>query len=140
MKEYNAAFFGLYENWYKIISNELGEETAIKLFKKVMQDGLKKAYGEGFNKGNPSEFVRLVGERDNNVGLLVKFPVIEENKIVYQFHTDPFPNLKNHVSHDKLDDTFISFKVKHLLGDEWQYKTTAHMWNGDNYTEFTIFK
>jgi len=54
MKEYNAAFFGLYENWYKIISNELGEETAIKLFKKVMQDGLKKAYGEGFNKGNPS--------------------------------------------------------------------------------------
>lgn len=140
MKEYNAAFFSLYENWYKAICNELGEESALRLFKNVMSTGLSKAYGDTFKKGNPHDFVKLVGERDDNVGLVVKFPIVEENKIVYQFHTDPFPNLKSHVDHKKLDDTFISFKVKHLLGDEWKYENTAHIWDGDAYTEFTISK
>lgn len=140
MKEYNAAFFSLYENWFKLIKNEYGENKALELFRKVMETGLTKAYGDNFEKGMPSEFVRLVGERDNNVGLLVKFPEVSDNKLVYQFHTDPFPNLKNEVSHEKLDDTFILFKVRHLLGDQWEYKTTKHIWNGDNYTEFAISK
>lgn len=138
MKEYNAAFFGLYENWFKTISNEQGLENALSLFRKVMEKGLTVAYGSDFLRGNPNEFVRLVGERDNNVGLLVKFTEVSNNKIVYQFHTDPFPNLKGFVEHADLDDTFISFKIKHLLGDDWTYKNTAHLWKGDNYTEFTI--
>jgi hypothetical protein len=138
MKNYNAAFFGLYENWFKIISQEKGQETALLLFRKVMEKGLTSAYGNNFSKGNPEDFVRLVGERDDNVGLIVKFPLITDNKIIYQFHTDPFPGLKGVVAHNELDDTYISFKVKHLLGDNWNYKNTSHIWNGDSYTEFTI--
>ena len=48
-----------------------------------METGLTKAYGDDFEKGMPYEFVRLVGERDNNVGLLVKFPEVSDNKLVY---------------------------------------------------------
>ncbi|MBV9576503.1 MAG: hypothetical protein JO149_07755 [Gammaproteobacteria bacterium] len=140
MKEYNAAFFSLYENWFKLLKKEFGEEKAIDLFRKAMEAGLSKAYGESFKKGLTSEFVKLVGERDNNVGLLVKFPEITENKLIYQFHTDPFPNLKNEVSSQKLDDTYIAFKVRYILGDEWRYKNTTHLWNGDSCTEFVISK
>ena len=57
-----------------------------------------------------------------------------------QFHTDPFPNLKNEISHNLLDDTYITFKVKFILGDEWHHKNAAHIWNGDDYTEFVIYK
>ena len=140
MKEYNAAFFGLYEIWFKLLKNEFGENNAIDLFRKAMEMGLSKAYGDNFKKGLPSEFARLAGERDNNVGLNVKFPEVSENKLVYQFYTDPFPNLKNEISPQKLDDTYIAFKVRHLLGDNWNYKNTTHLWNGDSCTEFVIFK
>lgn len=140
IKEYNAPFFGLYENWFKLLKNELGEEKALHLFRKAMQVGLSKAYGDNFKKGLTTEFARLVGERDNNVGLLVKFPEISDHKLIYQFHTDPFPNLKDEVAPEKLDDTFIAFKVKHILGDDWHYKNTTHIWNGDSCTEFVIFK
>src|SRR3990167_4440228 len=131
MKEYNAAFFQLYENWFKLLKKEFGENKAINLFRKTMEIGLSKAYGNNFKKGSTSEFARLVGERDNNVGLLVKFPEISENKLVYQFHTDPFPNLKNEISAKKLDCTYITFKVNYILGEEWHYKNTTHFWNGD---------
>ena len=85
MKEYNTAFFNLYENWFKLLKNEFGECRAIALFRKSMETGLSKAYGSNFKKGLTSEFARLVGERDNNVGLLVKFLEISDNKLIYQF-------------------------------------------------------
>ena len=140
MKEYNASFFGLYENWFKLLKKEFGENKALDLFGKAMVMGLSKAYGDNFKKGLTSEFARLVGERDNNVGLLVNFPEISENKLVYQFHTDPFPNLKNEIAAHKLDETFIAFKVRYILGDGWNYKNTAHFWEGDSCTEFVIYK
>jgi hypothetical protein len=140
MQNYNAPFFGLYENWYLILYQKFGEEKSLALFREVMEKGLKAAYGIDFNKGEPHEFVRLVGTRDHNVGLNVKFPIISENKIIYQFHTDPFPNLKNVVSHEKLDHTFIFFKIRYLLGENWQYKNTYHFWKGDGLTEFIIWK
>ena len=105
-----------------------------------METGLSKAYGSNFKKGLTSEFARLVGERDNNVGLLVKFLEISDNKLIYQFYTDPFPNLKNEIASHNLDDTFIAFKVKYILGDDWSYKNTTHLWNGDSCTEFVIFR
>jgi len=140
MKEYNAAFFGLYENWFKLLKQEFDEAKALDLFRKTMELGLSKAYGQDFKRGLPSEFARLTGERDNSVGLLVKFPEVSNNKIIYQFYTDPFPNLKNEVSPKQLDDTYIAFKIKYILGDEWNYKNTTHFWNGDSCTEFVIFK
>ena len=138
MNEYNAAFFGLYETWFKQLKAEFGEEKVVELFRKVMETGLTKAYGNNFKKGEPANFVKLVGERDKNVGLAVTFAIIQANKIVYQFHTDPFPNLKSEVAHEKLDDTYISFKVKYLLGDDWRYENTSHIWDGDSYMEIVI--
>lgn len=140
MEKYNAPFFGLYENWFKLLKHEFGETKAINLFRKVMEIGLTKAYGSSFEKGIATEFVRLVGERDRNVGLAVKFPVVSENKLIYQFHTDPFPNLKNEISSQQLDDTYISFKINYILGHDWKYKNTRHFWNGDDFTEFVIFR
>jgi hypothetical protein len=135
----NLAFFGLYENLFIVLKEEQGEEMALNIFRKVMEKGLKTAYDKmGFKKGNINDFVRVLTERDNSVGLRVKFPEITENKIVYQFYDDPFPGLKGKVEHEKLDDTFISFKIKHILGNEWKYKTTKHVWDGNEYTEYVI--
>ena len=141
MKEYNATFFGLYENTFLVLKENLGEEKALELFRQIMEKGLRKAYdASGFERGNPQDFARVVGERDKNVGLHVEFPEVTESKIVYRFYTDPFPNLRGHVDHEKLDDTYMSFKVRYLLGENWNYKTTKHIWEGDEFTEFVITK
>jgi len=141
MKEYNAAFFGLYENLFIVLKENFGEEKALSLFRQIMEKGLKGAYDmSGFKRGSPQDFAKVVGERDRNVGLRVEFPEITENKIVYQFYTDPFPNLKDQVAPGKLDDTYMAFKVKYLLGEDWKYKTTRHVWSGDEFTEYVITK
>ncbi len=139
--QYNRAFFGLYENIFLVLKEEFGEERALQLFTKVMHKGLKKAYdSSGFQKGSAKHFAKVVGERDASVGLKVSFPVVEENKIVYRFLTDPFPGLKQAVEPEKLDAAYMGFKVAYLLGEEWNYKTTKHLWKGDEFTEHEIFR
>ena len=140
MKDYNSAFFGLFENLFLCLKEEYGEDFALKLFRKIMAKGLGGAYGESFEKGCPDEFARLVGDRDNNVGLRVSFPIIEKDKVVYQFHDDPFPGLKGKVKANELVDTYMNFKVKTILGQDWSYKITKHIWNGDECTEVIIVK
>lgn len=136
----NEAFFRLYENMFLVLKEGFGEEKALEIFRKIIEFGLKKAYDAScFEKGNPDSFAKVVGERDRNVGLEVKF-IVKEDEIIYRFHTDPFPNLKDHVSHEKLDDTYMRFKVEYLLGSEWTYKNTNHMWDGDEFTGFVIRK
>ena len=129
---YNSAFFGLFENVFKLLKSEYGEEKALELFSKLMEAGLSKSYGTSFEKGLPSEFERLVGERDQLVGLRVAFPKVTDDELVYQFHDDPFPNLKGLVNAKDLDRCYMNFKVQYLLGETWDYKTIRHIWNGDD--------
>lgn len=137
---YNAAFFGLFENIFKLLKNEYGEDIALKHFSKLMEQGLSKSYGKDFDKNNPKIFEHLVGERDKLVGLRVAFPTVKENEIIYRFLDDPFPNLKGEVKSNLLDNCYMNFKVKYILGNEWDYITTRHLWQGDTYTEHRIFK
>ena len=137
---YNAAFFGLFENVFKLLKEEYGEDRALEHFSTLMERGLSKSYGTNLKTGDPVEFERLVAERDKLVGLHVKFPRVTDNELVYQFHDDPFPNLKGYVDPHKLDHCYMSFKVQYILGSEWDYKTTKHLWNGDAYTEHVIYK
>ena len=120
MKEYNAAFFGLFENLFLTLKERLGAELALDLFREIMEKGLKNAYGSDYIKGEPSEFLRMVIERDNNVGIKVEceFTGPEKQNFYYRFYDYPFPNLQDQVEPSDLDDTFINFKVKYLLGDE----------------------
>lgn len=134
------AFFGLFENTFKLLKQEFGMEKALSLFRQLMQTGLEKAYGNDFVKGQPKEFERIVSLRDKMVGLHVVFPKVDENTIVYQFHDDPFPNLKGHVDESLLDQSYIDFKINYILGTGWQYHTTKHFWWGDSYTEHVITK
>jgi len=137
--EYNKAFFGLYENVFLVLKEEFGEEKGLALFSKIMHYGLKKAYdSSGFQKGSAKDFARVVSERDQSVGLKVAFPTVEENKIVYQFLTDPFPALKGKVEAHKIDATYMKFKVDYLLGSNWNYKTTKHLWKEDEFTEHIL--
>lgn len=137
---YNAAFFGLFENVFKLLKEQYGEEQALQHFATLMERGLSKSYGAIPQKGNPAEFERLVAERDSLVGLRVEFPVVTDDQLVYQFHDDPFPNLKGCVDSSKLDHCYMNFKVQYILGPEWTYKTTKHLWNGDACTEHVIYK
>lgn len=139
MSTYNAAFFGLYENMFLVLKENLDNEKALELFRQVMHRRLKKAYdASGFVQGDTQDFARVVGERDRSVGLHVEFPEIAKDKIVYRFRTDPFPNLRGQVEAEKLDDTYMGFKISYLLGDDWIYKTTKHLWKGDEFTEHMI--
>jgi len=137
---YNHAFFGLFENVFKLLKSEYGEEKALDLFAKLMETGLSKSYGTGFEKGLSSEFERLVGERDQLVGLRVEFPKVTDDEMVYQFHDDPFPNLKGLVNAKDLDRCYMNFKVQYILGENWDYKTMKHIWNGDGYTEHVLYR
>lgn len=136
--KYNAAFFGTHETYFLVLKEKYGEDVALKIFQEVMERNLKKAYGTGFKMGDPKAFARVVGNRDKTVGLKVGFK-IDGNEIIYRFYTDPFPNLKGKVCHEKLDDTYMAFKVRYLLGS-WKYRNTKHIWDGDKYTEFVIEK
>lgn len=140
MAGYNAAFFSTHETYLMVLKDKYGEAAALDIFKEVMQRNLKKAYDSmGFTKGSPEDFIRVIKERDESVGLDVELSLVEE-RIIYRFHTDPFPNLRGVVAAEKIDATYMSFKVSYLLGDGWSYKTTKHIWSGDQYTEHVISK
>lgn len=138
MKPYNAAFFGLFQNVYLVSREQLGQKKALLLFTATMEKGLKSAYGTNFIKGDPKSFVTSVGERDKDVGLDVKFKDVTTSSFTYEFHTDPFPLLKGELPPATLDAAYMNFKVRHLLGDDWRYKTTKHLWNGDDCTQHVI--
>lgn len=141
LMKFNAAFFGLYSNVFLVLKKELGSKKALVLFRQIMEKGLKSAYDSmGFVRDSPVEFVRCTRERDFSVGLKVKYPVVSNDRIVYQFWTDPFPLLKNKVSARALCDTFMRFKVNYLLGSTWDYRLSKHFWNGDDCIEFEIFR
>jgi hypothetical protein len=107
---YNAAFFGTHEAYLLVLKELQGEEFALDVIRRVMERNLGAAYNKmGFTKGKPQDFARVVGERDGSVGLQVEFPILSDNKIVYRFHTDPFPGLKGHVDPEKLDATYMDF-------------------------------
>ncbi len=137
--KYNAAFFGAHEAYFLILKELEGEDFALKAMRRVMERNLGRAYSAmEFEKGSPHGFVRVVGERDKSVGLRVEFPHVSNRKVVYRFHTDPFPNLRGHVDPYKLDATYMKFKVDFLLGSKWKYDTASHLWLGAPYTEHVI--
>ncbi len=141
LANFNTPFFSLYENMYLVLQETYGKNEALSLFKKIMIKGLKKAYDAiSFQRGNPKSFQEVITARDNSVGLIVNFPEVKDNKIVYQLCMDPFANLKGIVGHDLLDSTYIDFKIEYLLGNAWFYNTTKHFWNGDKCIEFVIQK
>jgi hypothetical protein len=140
-KPYNAPFFRLYETMFLVLKQELGEEQCLTILKQVFAKNLKAAYDQtNWRKGNPHDFTHVVGLRDEAVGLQVAFPTVTDTEIVYQFHTDPFPHLKGKVEPEKLDATYLEFKVSYLLGAKWSYITTKHLWRKDPYTEHVITK
>lgn len=137
---YNSAFFGLFENVFKLMQTEQGEKNALDFFTKLMEMGLSKSYGNDFIRGDYKEFERKVSERDAAVGLRVEFELMPDNKLVYRFYDDPFPNLKGLVEFKELDRCYMGFKVKYFLGEEWDYETTKHFWKGDECIEHIIYK
>lgn len=137
----NEAFFTTHEAYFLTLKALKGEEIALDIMKRVMRRNLDSAYSSMlFTKGNPEDFARVVSKRDKSVGLHVEFPAVTDDRIVYQFHTDPFPGLKGYIEPEKLDATYMEFKVLHLLGDDWHYTTTKHLWKGDDCTEHVIEK
>ena len=136
---YNRPFFRLYENFFLVLRDTLGEDEALGLMRRVFSKALGESYeSSGFTQGSTSDFARVVGERDESVGLHVAFLNIADDGLVYRFHTDPFPGLKGEVEPGKLDATYIEFKVSCLLGRGWKYQTTRHLWDGDDFTEHVI--
>lgn len=140
MAEYNASFFGALTSVFLAYKEKHGEREALKFMREVFSKRLGPVYSQwGFERGNPQDFIRVVGKNDRLLGLVVDFD-IEDHRIVYRFHTDPFPNLKGQVQPKKFDDTYMAFKVSHVLGKGWSYRTTRHLWKGDPYTEHIIEK
>ncbi len=140
MPEYNAAFFNGFTAVVLILKKRYGEAATIDVMREVFSARLKVVYDKlGFVKGNPEDFIRVVGANDEMLGLKIKFK-IEQNKIIYRFHTDPFPNLKGQVDPKAFDDAYLRFKIEYVLGDGWSYTTTKHLWRGDPFTEHVIEK
>lgn len=140
MKEYNTAFFSLYETWFDALNEEFGKEKTLLLFARVMETMLSKAYGVVLRKNDPQEFIRLVKQRDENVGVTISFHNIRDDQFVYRFHVDVFPNLKDKITSREVSETYIRFKINYILGYEWDYKVLKHFWNGDECTDFLIYR
>lgn len=139
MAEYNKAFFKLYESFFLKLKEKLGTK-GIEIWKETMGEALTKAYLEGgAQKGKGvDEFITFVGERDKGVGLEVSFEKTE-NGFIYRFHTDPFPGLKGKTDWKILVDGYLSAKRDFFLGENWNYKTIKHIWEGDDCTEHVLW-
>ncbi len=137
---YNAAFFRAHEAYFLEVKKRFGEDVSLDVMRTVMENTLRKAYMEmGFKFGKPKEFARIVGRRDSAIGLDIAFTDVSDSHIIYEFHTDPFPGLKGHVAPEKLDATYMNFKVNFILGDNWRYNTIYHIWK-DKLTRHIIEK
>lgn len=136
----NEPFFDLYENIFKLLKEKYGMDKTLELMYELFSASLAQSYGTNFKKGDPHDFARIVGLHDNIVGLRVNFPKITDDLIIYQIQDDPFPNLKGLVDPEKLDASYMNFKLKYLLGDDWAYKMTKHFWWGDDCIEHYIYK
>jgi hypothetical protein len=136
----NEPFFDLYENIFKLLKEKYGMDKTLELMYELFSASLAQSYGTNFKKGDPHDFARIVGLHDNIVGLRVNFPKITDDLIIYQIQDDPFPNLKGLVDPEKLDASYMNFKLKYLLGDDWAYKMTKHFWWGDDCIEHRIYK
>ncbi|MDP3742541.1 MAG: hypothetical protein Q8R15_04460 [Candidatus Micrarchaeota archaeon] len=135
MKPYNKAFFGALEGAFQILKRRYGTKATLKIMEELMERNLGAAYRAMKVKEKCAEvFKRVVGERDKAVGLRVSFHDLP-NGFAYRFHTDPFPNLRGKVKHEALDATYLNFKMRSLLGKDWRYRTTKHLWKGHAYTE-----
>ncbi len=133
--KYNKPFFTALQNTFLTLKEAHGTEEALRLFRKIMERNLAAGYADiEVGEKNAENFKRVVGVRDRAVGLRVTFHKLK-NGFVYRFHTDPFPNLRSHVEPHLLDATYLDFKLRHLLGEGWTYRTTKHLWKGDKYTE-----
>jgi len=140
MTEYNAAFYNGLTAVFIEYKKRHGEEQAIDFMRSVFSSRLKDVYDKlGFVKGSPEDFIRVVRTNDEMLGLEVEFELAVD-KIIYRFHTDPFPNLKGHVDPTKFDDSYLRFKVEYILGDGWTYSTPKRLWRGDPFTEHVIEK
>ena len=139
-KEYNEAFFKLFQDLYLTLKKNHGEKRALSDFSEVMITGLRQAYGADKRGVSTEEFAMIVGKRDQTVGLEVSFKDVLSDSLIYQFHTDPFPGLKGEIASEQLDHTYMNFKVQYLLGEDWSYETTQHLWKGDKCTQHIIRK
>lgn len=118
-----------------------GDDAAYEFMHVLFSVRLADAYGTDFKKGNPRDFIRVVGERDKSVGLHVRFKLSDDqSSITYQFVTDPFSNLSGRVDPERFYGAFMDFKVEYLLGTEWSYKMTRHHHRNEGITEFVITK
>ncbi len=141
MPEYNAAFYNGLTAVVLALKKRYGEAAAIDVMREVFSSRLKAVYDSlDFVKGSTRDFVRVIRANDESLGLVVEFPEVTDDRIVYRFHTDPFPNLKGQVDPTKFDDSYLRFKVEYVLGDDWTYRTTKHLWKGDPFTEHVIKK
>jgi len=143
MAEYNKKLFEEYKDEFLKKETEYDKRAALEHMRKLFAEKLKPAYDVmGFERGNSRDFARIVSARDKSVGLKVTVDIVNERRIIYRFHTDPFPfpELKVRVSPEEFDDCHMSFKLSYLLGEDWSYTTTKHLWRGDDYTEHIIEK
>lgn len=136
----NAPFFNLYENITRLLLEEVGEKRTYELMRILYERGLSVSYGTNFKKGDPKEFARVLSLHDDNVGLHVEFPEVTDKRIVYQMLDDPFPHLKGVVDPYKYDFCYMDFKINYVLGPDWTYTITKHLWNGDSCIEHVIVK
>jgi hypothetical protein len=140
VNKYNTAFFSLLENTFITLKSRFDEDVAIDIFTEIMEKGLRDSYGTSFIFRDTSEFVRLVSQRDASVGLKVEFPCIQTDKLVYRFYTDPMPRLNGIIDYFKLDAVYMNFKIGYILGNDWSFSTTKHIWLGDECSEHIIVK
>ena len=138
---YNRAFFGFVTSTFRVLKRRYGEDEALARMGEIFADRLGPVYDKmKFKKDDVYDFRRCVEVNDQRLGLQVTFPEVTRDRIVYRFLTDPFPDLKGEVDPRRFDATYMSFKVSHLLGDDWEFETTRHMWDAtweEDETRFT---
>ena len=134
----NEQLFDLCTQAYVTAEELYGSKEALGYMKYLFSRFLKPTYDEmRFVKGDPHSFAKTVGKRDAAVGLHVILHVAK-NKIIYEFHDDPFPELKRIVDPRDFDATYMEFNIEYLLGNDWTYTTPVHIWENEKFTRHII--
>ncbi len=139
---YNAPLFNSMENSFIILSSWYGEHRALHFLSTLMSKNLGIVYKNAGAKdlSGPEGFKKYVIGTDSSMGIKSTFSVLGPEKFSYKLYTDIFPNLKGLVDPQKLDETFVKYKVHFFFGPEWSYSATKHIWKGDECTSYIIRK
>lgn len=113
---------------------------ALSFFEIIMKKLLLRGYLHENIKGEIANFIMVMSEFDESVGVRSNFEFLDNNSIIYTQYNNPFSVLTGLLSCEELAKIFFHTYLNHIVGDCWRYQIINHFYLGDPETKILCEK